>query len=358
MAVATLAIAPGDGLLVRRPAALLFVPQRDALLIEAFRSSEPGEEMHAVATTVVGAGFEVGPFACVSWTGNVRVMVFGDVAIETDQPSLPMLSGAGSRTWVEHTLPLTGAASLAVAGDGADASTDLEAGVGLAGGFRLGLVPEAPSRRPEPPAAAPAVSVPQAQDLTTAVPRVPAVEEPVDVHDPDVTLPPPASDALLGAIEHEQPALVEAKVCGRGHVNPPTSAICVVCGAPLRPGNEGNVHVTRPSLGRLQLDDGDSVELDHDVLIGRNPDRDTDPSRADLRRVKAIGDKVSRSHLEVRLQGWDIFVVDCGSTNGTFVVPHAGGQVVAVDPGRPQLVEPGAAVYFGSRSFTVIGRAE
>ena len=117
------------------------------------------------------------------------------------------------------------------------------------------------------------------------------------------------------------------------------------------------MHVTRPSLGRLQLDDGDSVELDHDLLIGRNPDRDTDPSRAALRRVKAIGDKVSRSHLEVRLQGWDIFVVDCGSTNGTFVVPHAGGQVVPVDPGRPQLVEPGATVYFGSRSFTVLGRA-
>ena len=39
-------------------------------------------------------------------------------------------------------------------------------------------------------------------------------------------------------------------------------------------------------------------------------------------------------------------------------MPHAGGQVVAVDPGRPQMVEPGAVVYFGSRSFTVLGRAE
>jgi hypothetical protein len=356
-AVATLAMAPGDGLLARRPTALLFVPQRDAVLVEAFRVSEPGEELHAIATTVVGAGFEVGPFACVSWAGDVRVMVFGDVAIETDQPSLPMLSGAGSRTWVEHTLALSGAASLAVAGDGADADTDLAAGVGLAGGFRLDLVPASAARHPEPPAA-PAVAVAQPADPTTAVPRVPAVQEPVDVHDPDVTLPPPAADELLGTIGHEQPALVEAKVCGRGHVNPPTSAICAVCGAPLRPGSDGNVHVTRPSLGRLQFDDGDSVELDHDLLIGRNPDRDTEPSRAELRRVKAIGDKVSRSHLEVRLQGWDILVVDCGSTNGTFVVPHAGGQVVAVDPGRPQLVEPGAAVYFGSRSFTVLGRAE
>ncbi len=172
-------------------------------------------------------------------------------------------------------------------------------------------------------------------------------------------MPPPATAALLDEIAVEdRAALVEAKVCGRGHANSPTAAICAVCGAPLRPGSDGNVNVTRPSLGRLQLDDGDSVELDHDLLIGRNPDRDTDESRAALRRVKAIGDKVSRSHLEVRLHGWDIFVVDCGSTNGTFVVPHAGGQVVAVDPARPQLVEPGATVYFGSRSFTVLGRGE
>ena len=193
-------------------------------------------------------------------------------------------------------------------------------------------------------------------DTTAAVPRVPPVE---DLNDPDITLPPPASAALIEEIGGEdRGALVEAKVCGRGHSNPPTSAICAVCDAPLRPGSEANVHVTRPSLGRLQLDDGDSVELDHDLLIGRNPDRDTEPDRASLRRVKAIGDKVSRSHLEVRLQGWDIFVVDCGSTNGTFVVPHAGGQVVPVDPSRPQLVEPGAIVYFGSRSFTVLGRGE
>ena len=138
-ATATLAITPGAGLLARQPTALLFASQRDANLVEAFRSADLGEEIRAVATTVVGAGFEVGPFACVSWASDVRVMVFGDVAIETDQPSLPMLSGAGSRTWVEHSLQLTGPASLSVAGGAADEFTDLAAGIVLAGGFRLDL---------------------------------------------------------------------------------------------------------------------------------------------------------------------------------------------------------------------------
>ena len=47
------------------------------------------------------------------------------------------------------------------------------------------------------------------------------------------------------------------------------------------------------------------------------------------------GEKVSRSHLEVRFQGWDVLVADCGSTNGTFIVPHPGGQVVALDRSAP-----------------------
>ena len=151
-------------------------------------------------------------------------------------------------------------------------------------------------------------------------------------------------------------SLVDAKLCANGHANPPTAATCAVCGDFLAPGTGAVVHVPRPSLGRLQLDDGELVELDQELLIGRNPDRDDEPSRARLRRVKALGDKVSRSHLEVRFQGWDVLVDDCGSTNGTFVVAHPGGQVMPLEPGRAQMVEPGAVVYFGSRSFTVLGR--
>ena len=40
------------------------------------------------------------------------------------------------------------------------------------------------------------------------------------------------------------------------------------------------------------------------------------PARQALRPVTLTGDKVSRSHLEVRFQGWEVLVADCGSTNG------------------------------------------
>jgi hypothetical protein len=164
--------------------------------------------------------------------------------------------------------------------------------------------------------------------------------------------------AAGGEAAHARGSLVDAKQCGNGHPNPPTAATCEVCGGFLAPGAASIVHVPRPSLGRLALDDGGAVELDQELLIGRNPDRDTELSRRGMRRLKLVGDKVSRSHLEIRFQGWDVLVADCGSTNGTFVVPRPGGEVATLEPGRSQMVEPGATVYFGSRSFTIVGRHE
>ena len=374
---ATLRLAPGPGLLARKATALLYAPGRDASLIDAFSASARGAEAQALASTTVGAGFAVGPFVCLSWDAGIRVMAFGDVAVETDQPSLPMLSGAGSRTWVEHTLVPNGTAVVEVVGADAaiDTATDLAEGVALAGGFRLELADRAASREPAPAAAS---EPSQTADVTEAVPRPEAPEvvaaptvrapepapapvldpddpaaalaaiqaaavgpdgellgsagtrstiarppEPAwtsdeDAHDADVTLPPPASEVILADVRRgdagdTRASLVEAKLCGNGHPNPPTGATCGVCGAFLAPGAAAIVHVPRPSLGRLELDDGELVELDQELLIGRNPDRDTDPTRAALRRVKALGDKVSRSHLEVRFQGWDVLVADCGN---------------------------------------------
>jgi len=413
---ATVRLAAGEGLVARRPNALLYVPGRDDALVGAFTASAPGTELQAVASTTVAAGFTVGPFVCLGWGSAVQVMAFGDIAVETDQPSLPMLTGAGSRTWVEHSLPLNGDAVIQVGGDDADTATDLVGGVVLAGGFRLELV-SAPAAAVAPPPAVPApeatVAIPRLPgDLATVAEQAappapppgpapllepddpaaalaaiqaaavgadgeplhqsgaaaPAPLEPVpaedvafEPHDAEITLPPPGSELLPHGVTEvdageARGSLVDAKMCGRGHPNPPTAATCGVCGEFLAPGSSSVLHVPRPSLGRLQLDDGELVELDHELLLGRNPDRDTSPEREGLRRVKLLGEKVSRSHLEVRFQGWEVLVADCGSTNGSFVVSNPGGQVVALEPGRLQMVEPGATVYFGSRSFTVLGR--
>jgi hypothetical protein len=439
---ATLHLVPGSGHVARRRDALLYLPERDERLLDAFMGSPAGGELQALASATVAVGFDVTPFIGVCWTPTVRVMAFGAAAVETDQPSLPMLSGAGSRTWVEHTLAVeSGARIESGASDSTvDMATDLTSGVALAGGFRLELAPpgvaavepappltekvtdatEGIPRQPVPAEAAAAVEADVAEVAPPPVPSISAddpatalaaiqaaatgadgrpvydtgtsvdaappapapsgtagdddeiddeiedeIEDEDEFHDAEITLPPPAPGELLGDVmrgggasagDEGRGVLVDAKVCPNGHANPPVVASCAVCGQFLTPGSATVVHVPRPSLGHLELDDGTIVELDHELLIGRNPDRDTNPDRTDLRRVKVMGDKVSRSHLEIRYQGWDVLVADCGSTNGTFVVPHPGGQVTALEAGRAQLLEPGATVYFGSRSLTVVGR--
>jgi hypothetical protein len=407
---AALRLGPGSGVVCRRSDALLFAKSGDKVLVDAFATSAPGAEMQALASATVATGFDVGPFVCLTWDGGLRVMAFGDIAVETDQASLPMLSGAGSRTWVEHTVALVGGTAVVeVTGDATDPATDLVDGTVFAGAFRLELGgpaphpthPEqasgadetAPVPRVEPPPEPPArpaatldpddpvaalAAIQAAAGGAAGEPLQPPVASPDPASradpdaalgpddeppDPDVTLPPPVSEVLLADVRGAETAdgrssLVDAKLCPSGHANPPTAATCAVCGAFLSPGSASVVHVPRPSLGRLRLDDGELVELDEELLVGRNPDRDADPSRARLRRLKTPGEKVSRTHLEVRFQGWDVLVADCGSTNGTFVMPSPGGQVAALEAGRAQMVEPGAVVYFGSRSFTLLPRHE
>src|SRR5262245_48085848 len=124
---AALRLAPGSGHVARRGDALLYLPEPDERLLDAFMDSVEGGELQAVASATVAAGFDVRPFVGVSWAPSVRVMAFGDVAVETDQPSLPMLSGAGSRTWVEHSLEIESAARIDAGGSDADVdpATDL-----------------------------------------------------------------------------------------------------------------------------------------------------------------------------------------------------------------------------------------
>jgi hypothetical protein len=91
---AILRLAPGDGLVVRHPGALLYVPAGDTRLATAFSASTFGAELRAMASAVVAGGFDVAPFVCLSWqaedtdsgiTRDVRVMAFGEIAVQGRQ---------------------------------------------------------------------------------------------------------------------------------------------------------------------------------------------------------------------------------------------------------------------------------
>ena len=128
----------------------------------------------------------------------------------------------------------------------------------------------------------------------------------------------PETETILASRPPTGP-MVLARVCPNGHANPPRFASCFSCGAAVvsEPRTVG-----RPRLGTMHISSGEVVELDHSLIIGRQPSvsRVMGQAMPRLVQVKSGNDDISRSHVEVRLEGWDVLLVDLKSTNGTVLV--------------------------------------
>ena len=113
--------------------------------------------------------------------------------------------------------------------------------------------------------------------------------------------------------------LVLARVCPGGHANPPTSGQCFTCGAPLP---DVASQVPRPPLGRLRLSTGELIDLEQSLVIGRQPSvsRVQGGTMPRLVQVASPGGDISRSHVEVRLEGWHVMLCDLKATNGTVLI--------------------------------------
>ncbi len=113
--------------------------------------------------------------------------------------------------------------------------------------------------------------------------------------------------------------LVLARVCQQGHANPPIRSACTECGASLP---QDAVQVGRPRLGRMRLSTGELLDLDQSLVIGRQPSvsRVQGGGMPRLVQVPSPGGDISRSHVEVRLEGWHVMLCDLKATNGTVLV--------------------------------------
>jgi hypothetical protein len=136
---------------------------------------------------------------------------------------------------------------------------------------------------------------------------------------------------------------VLAALCPDGHPNPPTASQCRLCGAAIPAQDPVPVH--RPSLGRLRASIGDDIELDRPAVIGRMPRRDgmVGEEMPQLVEVTNKEQDLSRSHLEIRIDGWQVRVVDLDSRNGTFVA-LPGRNAERLRPFEPTLVVPGTVI--------------
>jgi hypothetical protein len=131
--------------------------------------------------------------------------------------------------------------------------------------------------------------------------------------------------------------------CPQGHANPPRSGACRVCGAPVPPQEPS--WAPRPLLGVLRLPDGESIPLDRGLILGRAPGTPTGGGADRPHHVKLYSPNpdISRRHVEIRVDGWDVLAVDLDSRNGT-AVQQPGEPPVELPRGGSQVLRPGAMI--------------
>lgn len=136
---------------------------------------------------------------------------------------------------------------------------------------------------------------------------------------------------------------VHAVYCPSGHLNPTHTGTCRACGLPIE--DQEHVSVPRPVLGTITFTDGRVVHVSRPLLIGRSPKADgvLSGEPPELVVVPSPLKEISSTHVELRLEGWQVLVVDRQSTNGT-VVFAPGRDPQRLRPGEPVPITPGTRV--------------
>lgn len=215
--------------------------------------------------------------------------------------------------------------------------------------------PPALASPPSPPPT-PAAAPPRPVELPAPALSASLLDAPEDVDAPRTPLPvaageqPPA--ALVQEPEDPRPR-VKGFLCSRGHLNDPRVLFCNLCGIRMAEKTGVFLDGIRPPLGLLVFDNGATVTLDMDYVLGREPESEPRVQAGELRPLLIVDQTggVSRHHAEIRLEGWDVVLVDTGSANGTLVAAQGAPAWSSLVPGQPVRLGPGTAVRMGSRQF-------
>jgi hypothetical protein len=193
-------------------------------------------------------------------------------------------------------------------------------------------------------------------------PEEPAVELPFQsilLAEP-VELEPRPALSIIGQEDAEdvepepEGPMVDGILCERNHFNHPLALYCSSCGVSTVHRTRTTVKGPRPTLGVLVSDDGSAFALDTDYVVGREPETHDGVAAGELRPLKLHDDErsVSRLHAEVRLNEWDVAVIDKGSANGTFVAARGETSWRRLSAEKGEVIQPGTRVAFGKRVMT------
>ncbi|KAA9089428.1 FHA domain-containing protein [Microbacterium radiodurans] len=100
--------------------------------------------------------------------------------------------------------------------------------------------------------------------------------------------------------------------------------------------------------GRIRISDGQVIELDATVIVGRRPrsPRATGDALPTLVAVESPEQDISRNHLEIRAEGEHVLAVDLDTTNGS-VLLRGGHDPVRLHPGEPTMIVGGDVIDIG-----------
>lgn len=329
---------------------------------------------------------------------GLRVAVRGPVELVVETESGPLsVSGQGVSTWVERHIPGVQRAS-ALFADAADeaASLPFVEGVVAADSVTVDLTGARPGVRP----ASPFVAAPTTPAVPAPEPPAPSSVEPPAAAAPASPAPPAAPtedeselpfDESPGAqtfvpLSDTAAADEHAMIWGETVVRPTLSVEqpeaaesatpaddATVVSSPLAPAGDHDgetiavadirsarrtepavyesteiVPARRLARGRIRVSDGQVVELDNTVIIGRRPrsSRSTGDMLPTLVAVESPEQDISRNHVEIRAEGEHVLVVDLDTTNGS-VLLRGGNDPVRLHPSEPTMVVSGDVLDIG-----------
>lgn len=152
------------------------------------------------------------------------------------------------------------------------------------------------------------------------------------VHRPDVA----------SHLRHGTSDTVLAASCASGHLTPADSSVCRVCRQPVAP--QEPRRVPRPPLGGLRLPTGEVVPLDRGVVLGRKPAPLEDSTDwPHLVHLPSDHTFVSRMHLHIELDGWNVLARDLDSRGGT-ILTMPGRDPERMRAHEAYVLEPGCSL--------------
>ena len=137
---------------------------------------------------------------------------------------------------------------------------------------------------------------------------------------------------------------VLARTClACGAANPTQRVTCRACDAPL---SGDAARIVRPRLGTLVLPSGDTLPIEHPVVVGRRPEASRF-SGDDVPVVVRVDDPhISSTHLKIDLEDWSVLVTNLG-LNGT-VLRRPGQPDRNLGDGETVLAQVGDVYDIGS----------